>query len=499
MARTVAQTVEAARRRGCPLIAVNTPDPAQTVHQTVSHVPDEHVNGTNYPVAKLSWDLHRGFRGLNDPGRECRSQYVGDNDPSVGNPVQAMKVVRDFPAHTIVFVHMGDRFLREDSPAFVAFSQGVWNIRDEFKRDNRVLILLGSHFILPPELKENIILLDEPLPDREHTANIIREVSSYAGISLDASVTDLACEAAMGQCAYAIEQNTALSLSADGLLLDDLWERKRKQIEQTPGLKVFRGGETFASIGGMDAVKEYLSRLAGGKGRPNAIVRIDEIDKMLDGQDLSGVSQDQLGVLLSYMEDSELLGLLFVGPPGASKSLCSKAAGNEAGIPTIDFDLGACKGSLVGQSEARIRDALRVITAVSNEKPLFIATCNRMDNLNTALQRRFATTFYFDLPDEHERPLIWNIHAKRYGLQIDRLPNDQGWAGSDIRNCCKHAHDLNVSLLEASQYIVPVGVRSRDEINTLRKQAEGKLLSASYPGVYTVSRNDCRQSRGISI
>lgn len=122
------------------------------------------------------------------------------------------------------------------------------------------------------------------------------------------------------------------------------------------------------------------------------------------------MSQDQLGALLSYMEDHGCRGLLFVGPPGCSKSLASKAAGNEAGIPTIEFDLGGMKDSLVGGSEHRIRESLKVITSVSNDRSLWIATTNRIDTLNTALLRRFPKTFFFDLPDQGERQRIWAIH-----------------------------------------------------------------------------------------
>ena len=44
---------------------------------------------------------------------------------------------------------------------------------------------------------------------------------------------------------------------------------------------------------------------------------------------------------LSWMQDEEAEGLIFVGPPGTAKSATAKAAGNSIGIPTIAFDFGA--------------------------------------------------------------------------------------------------------------------------------------------------------------
>jgi len=238
-------------------------------------------------------------------------------------------------------------------------------------------------------------------------------------------------------------------------------------------------------------------QIFNGNNAPNAIVKLDEIDKMMAGSgDLSGVSQDQLGTLLSYMEDNKIRGMLFVGPPGCSKSLVSKAAGNEAGVPTIELDLGGIKGSLMGQSEHQLRNALKVITSVSNRRPLFIATCNSVEKLNTALLRRFPKTFYFDLPDHEERQKIWDIHRKRCGLS-GAIPSDEGWAGSDIRNCCEDARDLNRPAIDAARWVIPVGVRSRAEVTTLRKQANGVFLSASKPGVFTI--DDSQVGRKINL
>jgi len=53
--------------------------------------------------------------------------------------------------------------------------------------------------------------------------------------------------------------------------------------------------------------------------------------------------------------------MLLLSPPGCGKSAFAKALGNETGRPTLVLDVGSLLGSLVGQSEANIRQALRII------------------------------------------------------------------------------------------------------------------------------------------
>jgi len=50
--------------------------------------------------------------------------------------------------------------------------------------------------------------------------------------------------------AFPAEQALAMSLVSAKLDTADLWERKRQIIEQTPGLSVWRGGETLKILAG---------------------------------------------------------------------------------------------------------------------------------------------------------------------------------------------------------------------------------------------------------
>ena len=53
-----------------------------------------------------------------------------------------------------------------------------------------------------------------------------------------------------------------------------------------------------------------------------------------------------------------------LGVPGTGKSAFAKALGSETGRPTLILDIGSLMGSLVGSTEANIRQALKIIDAM---------------------------------------------------------------------------------------------------------------------------------------
>lgn len=125
---------------------------------------------------------------------------------------------------------------------------------------------------------------------------------------------------------------------------------------------------------------------------------------------------------------------------------------------------------------------------MTNGRSLWIATCNSIGTLPPELRRRFTLgTFFFDLPSPEECAAIWQIYLKKYGVSGER-PEDGGWTGAEIKECCRKAYRLKLSLRGSAEYIVPVSRSAAEHIKELlkelRQQASGKFISASYPGVY---------------
>jgi SpoVK/Ycf46/Vps4 family AAA+-type ATPase len=100
------------------------------------------------------------------------------------------------------------------------------------------------------------------------------------------------------------------------------------------------------------------------------------------------------------------------------------------------------------------------------------------------LRRRFTLgTFFFNLPTAEERETIWGIYLRKYNVSGD-LPIDEGWTGAEIKECCRKAHRLGITLTQAARYVVPVPRSAAEQIKALRQMASGKFISASTPGVY---------------
>jgi len=181
------------------------------------------------------------------------------------------------------------------------------------------------------------------------------------------------------------------------------------------------------------------------------------------------------------------------------KSLLAKSTGNTAGVPTIKMDLGAMHGSLVGESQNALRHALKVAERVSQGRPMVIATCNSVAVLPPELVNRFKWRFFVDLPDREEKDVIWRLHLKKRDLTVKgALPSDENWNGREIDQACETAYQLNCTVQEAAEMVVPMALSSREEIEDRRREATGRYLSASKPGAFGYEPQETITDRGRS-
>jgi hypothetical protein len=490
------QIFKAARSVSTPLIAVRTPDPASTI-RSLSVAAAELAKALKEPEpAVLTHDVANGLKAFNDEGKKTLTKLLGTTDPkSLAAPPNFLKAINK-PAtdadktlvDALIFMANGHRFWNDP-----LVMQALWNLRDTYKQMGATLVIMATFgAVLPPELTQDVLIIDEPLPTEAELGEIVKDSFKAAQNYLPKlkkptePTLDRAVSALVGLAAYPAEQTTAMCIGESGLNLDDLWERKRQVIEQVRGFSVWRGGEKFADLGGLENAKRFFSQMMNGPERPDGVVFTDEIEKIFAGfgTDSSGTTTKSVGALLSYMEDRKIAGSLFLGPAGSGKSALAKALGNEAGIPTVSADWAAMETSLVGATGENIRAALAIITAMF-KRPLFIATCNSFGALPPELRRRYwLPTLFFDLPRPEERQLIWPIHIKASGLKEQKLPPDDQWTGAEIRNCCNQARILGCTLIEAASYVVPIAISAAEKVRELRTQAAGKFISAAEPGLY---------------
>lgn len=362
------------------------------------------------------------------------------------------------------------------------------------KQQRTFLVVLSPIVQLPVELEKLFVVLAHELPGREQLEQIARELVA----SPDELPDDLGriLDAAAGLTRYEAEGAFSLSLIRQGRLSPELiWELKEGTLKKSGLLQLHRGRESFADLGGLDSLKSFCQR---------ALARAREVPPEVRPR-----------------------GVLLLSPAGCGKSAFAKALGHETGRPTLILDIGALLGSLVGQTEQNIRQALRIAEACAPcilfvdelEKALsgarsgstdsgvsarlfgtlltwlndhasdvfFVGTCNDISQLPPEFSRaeRFDGVFFLDLPGAEQRRAIWRQYQERFGLPEKLVrPVDTDWTGAEIRSCCRLAALLGVSLLEAAQHVVPIARTAAESVERLRAWAHGRCLSADQPGVY---------------
>ena len=77
------------RRAAVPLLAVQTPDPAEVLRLAIK----EASNGTTAPV--LQWDCIHGIVAANNEARELEAILNGQQEPAIatGNPIEALRAI----------------------------------------------------------------------------------------------------------------------------------------------------------------------------------------------------------------------------------------------------------------------------------------------------------------------------------------------------------------------------------------------------------------------
>lgn len=474
-----------ARKISTPIISITTAD-------------QEALIKTILPTLKegspaLRYDVALGPVALNREG-ETAVLAMLDGDPDMAplmaeDPGRAMTQALKLPEDSIIFFLNAQKQI-----TYARVAQAIALMRDRFKSNGRTIVLLGPQIMLPEQIAGDVMILDDPLPDKDEVEKVLDKTYSYMPEDYpkpDEPTRRRAIEAVMGLHKAAIDQAFAFSMEPTGINVETCWSQKRSRIEQTRGLTFYRGGETYEDIGGLASFKDFMKELYEGPRPPGLFVWLDEIEKVMAGksdyQGDGGVSADQLSCTLSNMEDNGWTGAIAIGPPGAGKSIIAKATGNTFGIPCIRMDLGAMKGGIVGESEAFIRQAMKVVYGVAKEDVFFIATCNGLSSIPPELKRRFSLgrIWFFDLPDAEEKEYIWRINLTKFGFPAEtQRPDDTDWSGSDIRDCCLSAYRRRRSIVDVSKQIIPFAKQDPEKLSYLRSLANGTFLSASYEGAY---------------
>jgi SpoVK/Ycf46/Vps4 family AAA+-type ATPase len=224
-------------------------------------------------------------------------------------------------------------------------------------------------------------------------------------------------------------------------------------------------------------------------------------------------------------------GVLLAGVPGTGKTLCARAIAAAWNQPLVRLDAGRLFGSLVGESEANLRIALRTAEAIApcvllvdemekgfgsgggldggtsqrvfgalltwmqdkRSEVFVVGTANDIDKLDAALIRRFDAVFCVDLPDTSSRAEIIGIHLRRAGHAFE---------GGDLSEFARLTSGFTGSELEASVQSALIdafndGVRKPAPADMVKAIRATVPLSKTMADRIEALRTFCKSGRAI--
>ncbi len=492
------------RRAGVPIGVFESFDPAATVEDC-----SRSLNGQRDETPLFVWDCAGSLRPARDavtgaesaPAKAWLAMQPDEVKASFGSPMFAQSLIEHPPIYNdkpgVVFALNMHAFIAGANGADPGTVQALWNLRDPFKANGCTLILVGCNSKLPPELKNDAPIFEEEIPDEETIGAVID--STLKDAEIDASRIDRpkVIDGLLGYLSrFGVEQALALSLDSNGVDFDQLWDLKVAALKNAAGLEVTRPTLDFSGMAGNEGMKHLLKLHLNGREKPRAILQLDELEKAAAGStggDLSGTSQALMEQFLYWTQAKRVKGFLLVGVPGAGKSLTCEVAAAEANCPLLRASFSTVKGSLVGQSEQQMKTLLASVDAIAQGRVLMLATCNSFESLSPELMARFTLgTVMFDYPTDEEAKSIGAYYTKKYKIK-EPWQHKPKWVGREIESCCERAWLWNIPLDEASKSVVPVCMSNAGKMDALRRSANGRFLSAAYPGVFST---ETEQSTG---
>ncbi len=398
-----------------------------------------------------------------------------------------------------------------DSPATTRW------LRDaiaSFKGTQKTILLMSPVQQVPIELEKEVVVLDFALPDMTELNQVLsKQIEQSRGRRISTEAREKLLKAALGltrdeaEKVYRKAQVTTGNLTESEV--DIVLSEKKQLIRRNGILDYIEEDETIEAVGGLEELKHWL------KQRSNAFTeRAREY----------GLPQPK--------------GMLILGVPGCGKSLIAKTTARLWGLPLLRLDMGRVyDGSMVGRSEANLRNALKTAESISpailfideldkafaggtgsadsdggtssrifgsfltwmQEKtsPVFVmATANRVERLPGEFLRkgRFDELFFVDLPTADERKEIFNIHLVKRKRDVTRFDLDQlakvadGFSGAEIEQALiaamyeAFAQDrefTQLDIIAAIKSTLPLSKTMTEQVTALRDWARQRARPAA--------------------
>ena len=453
--------------------------------------------------------------GIVPAGTSIQSQK--NRNAATKDPLAALdQVIEQVEPALFVFKDFHPFLTRNNFCVIRKLKEIALHLRNSFK----TILLISPVLEIPVELEKEITVLNFPLPTRDDLDilldGIIAEIQQLKQVKVDLTddgrerLLQAALGLTLGEAENVLAKIIVKGERLSGEDVNEVFAEKQQIIRKNGLLEYCTTTETFANIGGLAVLKEWLKKRAA-----------------------------------AFTAEARAFGLpppkgvLILGVQGCGKSLCAKAVSTQWQLPLLRFDMGRMFGSLVGSSEENIRRAVAVAESVApailwvdeidkafagsqgsgltdggttarvfgtfltwlSEKtaPVFVvATANDISQLPPELLRkgRLDEIFFVDLPDRDERVEIFRIHLSKRGRDAARFDVGaladaaEDYSGAEIEEAINSAlydafgtgADIQTGhVLNALGQTVPLAVTMDEQINHLRAWADGRARNASVP------------------
>lgn len=482
---------------GNPIISMETPDEPRAVD-----LARETAQAMRLPVSE--WSVTSGLTPMPPMGAKTLVEP--------GKAAAALRYVKEstYPA-VYVFKDIGPH---------CKDPQIVRSLRDlYFSPDTRLwtLVLIDAA-PLPPEVRRLTVPFDVGWPDEEELTAIVhktfqdtqRRSLEQVESKLTKRELEILVQTLRGLTSKEAARVVSGAIHVDNVLdaadLPAVMGAKRNLLGTTGCLETIAADVSPDEIGGLKNLKRWLNMRCGGFS-----ARAREF----------GLDPPR--------------GILLLGVQGCGKSLCAKVVASAWRMPLMRMDPGVLYQKFIGESEARLREALQQAESMApvvlwideiekafasagsesadgglsqrmfgtllswmqdHRHPIFlIATANNLSQLPPELMRkgRFDEIFFVDLPGPEEREAIFSIHLRKRqrdksGFDMARLiAASEGLSGAEIEQSvisglyaafAEKTECATEHILASMRATQPLSVVMREHVERLRAWAKGRCVMA---------------------
>ncbi len=444
----------------------------------------------------------------------CTTGVTLDDEPVMPNPsiMEALDWFMNIQEAAFLILNDIHVFLKDNPPVLRKLKDASKRIENTYK----TIFMVSPMLEIPPEITNEIVLVDVPLPKADEIERMLFQVISkekyrdHLKAAITDEVRDQFVKAGAGLTSQQAQHAFRKVLTGKHAITDheieSLFEEKRQIVKKSGLLELFIHNIDIDQVGGFKNLKEWLT------------ARRDIFTKRAREYGLSFPK-----------------GILMMGISGCGKSLGIKAIAAFWKLPLLRLDMGQIYDGIHGSPEECLRKVIKAAEAsapcvlwideieagIANasqkslggaasrilaafltwmqEKtsPVFIgATANNIELLPPEILRkgRFDELFYVELPSDKEREEIIKIHLERRGVQPTMINNysdvvkiTEGFNGAEIEQGIIAGifrafseqreitpHDIHVAL----ESIVPLSTTMKEEIKKLERWAFNRAVRA---------------------